>query len=257
MTGAWLLSLAVAGAQTAVAPPKTNDVRAEAMELLRRTIAEQQKHPNQIIREPAAGTAAALPDPDGTRAALERQYLEGKLSAKKYQKALDRWAEDEKKRIAEAEKRRVLEALQKEQAAREARAAAAAQAAKTAAAAAAATAAAKPEPKDAARSVSPPAASAPPLGIARLPDPGAAATPVDPAQQKKISEVEARLDEMLRLKAQREKAALTNASGSAKPGPATPQTKRDQLDALLKQFVDGAITEPEYKEKRAKLLASP
>jgi hypothetical protein len=76
-------------------------------------------------------------------------------------------------------------------------------------------------------------------------------------QQEKLSEVETRIDEMLRQKAEREKAALTNATGATNNVPATPQTKRQRLDMLLKQFIDGKIPEAEYNEKRAKILAEP
>ena len=81
-------------------------------------------------------------------------------------------------------------------------------------------------------------------------------TPDEAARQKKISDVEARLDEMLRQKEAREKAALTNANATNNIS-ATPQTKRQRLDVLLKQMIDGKITNPEYNEKRAKIVAEP
>ena len=84
----------------------------------------------------------------------------------------------------------------------------------------------------------------------------AAPTPDEAARQQKISEVEARLDEMLRQKEAREKAALTNATATNNIS-ATPQTKRQRLDALLKQMIDGKITNAEYNEKRAKIVAEP
>jgi hypothetical protein len=96
---------------------------------------------------------------------------------------------------------------------------------------------------------------------APAPQPGpAVATPAPVAttpQQEKISEVETRIDEMLRQKAAREKAALTNAAGATNNLPATPQTKRQRLDMLLKQMIDGKISEAEYNEKRGKILAEP
>src|SRR5882672_3896674 len=84
----------------------------------------------------------------------------------------------------------------------------------------------------------------------------AAPTPDEAARQKKISDVEARLDEMLRQKEAREKTALTNAAATNSIS-ATPQTKRQRLDALLKQMIDGKITSAEYNEKRAKIVAEP
>ena len=81
-------------------------------------------------------------------------------------------------------------------------------------------------------------------------------TPDEAARQKKISEVEARLDEMLKQKEAREKAALTNAASTNKIS-ATPQTKRQRLDDLLKQMIDNKITGAEYNERRAKIVAEP
>jgi hypothetical protein len=81
-------------------------------------------------------------------------------------------------------------------------------------------------------------------------------SPDEAARQKKISEVETRLDEMLKLKEAREKTALTNAAATNNIS-ATPQTKRQRLDALLKQMIDGKITGAEYNEKRAKIVEEP
>src|SRR5688572_15170436 len=81
--------------------------------------------------------------------------------------------------------------------------------------------------------------------------------PDEAARQQKIVEVETRLDEMLKQKEAREKAALTNAAASTNNIPATPQTKRQRLDALLKQMIDGTITGAEYNERRAKIVAEP
>jgi hypothetical protein len=95
--------------------------------------------------------------------------------------------------------------------------------------------------------------AAPPARAKENPD---APTPAEVERQKKISEVEARLDEMLKLKEAREKAALTNAASTNKVA-AAPQTKRQRLDALLKQMIDGTITGAEYTERRAKIVAEP
>lgn len=108
------------------------------------------------------------------------------------------------------------------------------------------------------------AASEPPRAAPTAPTPirarentNATPTPVEATRQQKISEVEARLDEMLKQKEAREKAALTNATAATNNIPATPQTKRQRLDALLKQMIDGKITGAEYTEKRAKIVAEP
>ena len=76
-------------------------------------------------------------------------------------------------------------------------------------------------------------------------------------EQKKLSEVEARIDEMLRKKAEREKAAVNTAAPTTNSPAKTPLTKRQRMDALLKQMIDGKISEADYSAQRAKLLAEP
>ena len=75
----------------------------------------------------------------------------------------------------------------------------------------------------------------------------------DAASKKALSEVEAKMDELLRLKAAREKAAETNAAAAT----AVPKTKRERLNAILRLFVDEKISEKEYNEQRAKITAEP
>jgi hypothetical protein len=113
-------------------------------------------------------------------------------------------------------------------------------------------AAARKEPPAAATAESP--KSAPPPGARATTD--NAPTPEEAARQKKISEVEARLDEMLRQKEAREKAALTNAAATNQTS-ATPLTKRQRLDDLLRQMIDGKITAAEYSQRREKIIAEP
>jgi len=215
-----------ASAQAPAAPAKTNTTNAEAMELLRRVIAEQQKNPDKIIRIPASTNALPVKP---TKADLERQYLAGQLSAKQYQKALDQLDKEEQKHAAELEKQRKREAQQ---------------AAKAAAAAAAAA-------KKPAEAKAPVTAPAPPLLAATN------APAEQTLEQKKLSEVEARIDEMLRKKAERDKAAVNNAAPTTNSPAKTPLTKRQRMDALLKQMIDGKISEADYAAQRAKLLAEP
>ena len=200
----WLV--AAAQPAPAQAPVKAKDAQPDEVELLRRILAEQKQNPDKIIRTPSpTNTVAATP----AQAALEREYLDGKMTAKQYRKALDKLKEDEP-RAAEAAKNQ------------------------------------------------PPVESRPPA-----PQPASVgAPPIQPAeatpqQKEKLSEVEARIDEMLRQKAAREKAALTNATGATNSVPSAPLTKRQRMDALLKQFIEGKTPEAEYNEKRAKLLAEP
>jgi hypothetical protein len=84
----------------------------------------------------------------------------------------------------------------------------------------------------------------------------AANTPSGPVEEKAVennpalNELETKMEELLKLKEAREK---------AKPEEPAPQgnTKRDKLDALLRQLVNGKISEAEYKEQREKILAGP
>lgn len=210
-----------ASAQAPAAPKKTNAPNAEAMELLRRVIAEQQKNPDKIIRIPASTNALPV---KATKADLERQYLAGQLSAKQYQKALDQLDKEEQKHAAELEKQRKREAQQ----------------------------AAKAAPaKKPAEAKAPVTAPAPPLLAATN------APAEQTLEQKKLSEVEARIDEMLRKKAEREKAAVNTAAPTTNSPAKTPLTKRQRMDALLKQMIDGKISEADYTAQRAKLLAEP
>jgi len=71
------------------------------------------------------------------------------------------------------------------------------------------------------------------------------AEPGNPA----ITDVEAKIRELEKAKQARE--TSTNAPS------ATPKTKREKLDLLLKQFVEGKISEEDYKQQRAKVIAGP
>jgi hypothetical protein len=218
------------------------DRQAEALELLRRTLAEQQANPGRIVRteeKPAAAKPLVLsPAAAARRSDLERQYLDGKLTARQYQKAIDRLEEDETKRIAaEAARPRPTTPSPTP---------------KVATSSTNLHAPAKPVVQ---RATSPKntttAIVTPPDGTVSPPP-----TPSEPTpQQQKIADVEARIDEMLRLKAQREKAALTNVVTVNTNLPATPQTRRQRLDAILKQNLDGTLSDADYQAQRAKILA--
>ena len=75
--------------------------------------------------------------------------------------------------------------------------------------------------------------------------------PLGPAEQRKITDAEGKVDELMRLKAQRDKTS-TNA-----PAATGSLTKRQRLDALLRQVIEGKMTEAEYREKREKIIAEP
>jgi hypothetical protein len=69
-----------------------------------------------------------------------------------------------------------------------------------------------------------------------------------------LQEVESKLDELLRLKQAREQ---TNSTAVSTNAPAGPKTKRDRLDEALRLYIQGKLSDAEYKERRAKILAEP
>lgn len=187
---------------------------AEALRLLRQTVAEQARQPDRIIRTPlddtppAAKAPAPPPTPRSAAAAeLERRFLAGKMSAREYEKALGRL---QLASPSNAPNTRV-----------------------------------KP-----ARDAASPKAT---VGSPAKPDPALPKPPTE--RQKKISEVESRLDDMIRAKEARERAAQTNATPAADPGKKL--TKRERLDLLLRQVVQGKLSDEEYKKERARILAEP
>jgi hypothetical protein len=222
---------------------QTNDLHQRALEVLRRAMVEQPGATDAAKRN--SRPAPGIKEPDFTE--IEKQYLDGKISAKQFQKYLqDHKVAPAKAPVATSPDNttRPVERLRQETA--KSKAADPVAVAKTntiAPPAAVQTTAAKVQAPPA----SPPAAvPAPTVGKA------------DPAGKSALSEVEAKMEELLQLKAAREKAALTNAmaatNGAAKP---TALTKRQRLDEVLKLYVEGKIPETEYRARRAKILAEP
>ena len=58
---------------------------------------------------------------------------------------------------------------------------------------------------------------------------------------------------MIRQKEARESASKTNAP----PATGAKLTKRQRLDYLLRQLIDGKLSDAEYKKEREKILAEP
>jgi len=142
-------------------------------------------------------------------AELERQYLNGKLSARQYQKALAELENPSKPPAGES------------------------------------------KPKPAPATASTPPKPPPGQGVA---SPTPATPPPQPAtNQQRVSEVETKIDEMIRQKEARESAAKTNAT----PAPGAKLTKRQRLDFLLRQVVEGKLSDEQYKKEREKVLAEP
>jgi hypothetical protein len=112
---------------------------------------------------------------------------------------------------------------------------------------ASATSATRPRPS-AAPNVMPPTPTLEPATTAnteaKVEDSGAAT----------ITEVEKKMDELLRLKAERERAEEKSALSTTNPLTGKLKTKREQMDDLLKLYVAGKISEADYKAKRDVLL---
>jgi hypothetical protein len=159
----------------------------------------------QVAAE-SAGTAVqfaqapAGPGRPMTYADLERLYLDGKISAKQYQKLLS----DLK---------------------------------------------ANPPPAPTPAPAKPIKASVPTPAVVAKPPPVIAQTNKD----DNLTEVEAKMDALLRAKAAREQATNT----PPKTVSTGPKTKRDRLNDLLRLYIEGKVSETEMNERRAKIVAEP
>lgn len=68
-----------------------------------------------------------------------------------------------------------------------------------------------------------------------------------------IQDVETKIDELIRLKAAREQSTNTSSTNA----PAGNLTKRQRLDALLRLHIEGKLSDTEYKQRREKTLLEP
>jgi hypothetical protein len=210
-----LAGLASLGAQ--VKSGATND--SYTLDLLRRTIEEQRKNPDKVVRVPEAGKVQGPKSPEIVE--LENQYIQGKISAKQFQRELER-IQFEKEQREKAGLPPVAKPI-------------------------------------VAPTLSPKAATAAGLTGA-TPQPAFATPPPQPnPNQKKLSDVEVKLEEMMLKRLEREKAAKAAVSAEALTNnPAGgPPTKRQRLNALLRQVVEGKMTDAEYQVQREKIVAEP
>ena len=241
-TAAFILLAGLVGNSPAYPQQQTNDPMADAQRLLEKTMQEFLKNPDAaaIVRSniaasatspavvaqspslteptsvpfvspvvpavpPAPANPAAPPPVVGDSASsrsfaeMERMYLDGKISAKEFQKYL----RDQKLRPVQGE---------------------------------------GPLPATAK-----PVKPAPTLTDTNAP----VLTPVGPSPGT-MTDVEKRLDELIRAQEAREKAATNKVSTTTGP-----KTKREKLDDLLKQLVEGKISDEDYKAQREKILAEP
>ena len=74
--------------------------------------------------------------------------------------------------------------------------------------------------------------------------------------QAKLTEVEVKMDELLRLKAAREKTG-TNVTNTGQTAAGPPKTKRQRLDDLLKLLIDDKINQTEYDTRWKTIVAEP
>jgi len=214
------LAVTVAGLATLDAQVKsgaTND--SYTLDLLRRTIEEQKKSPDKVVRAPESGKSQGPKSAEVIE--LENQYIQGKISAKQFQRELERIQFEKEQRekagLPPISKAAVAPAL------------------------------------------SPKAASSAGLTGA-TPTPAFPTPPPQPnPNQKKLSDVEVKIEEMMQKRLEREKASREAASAAALTNnPAGgPPTKRQRLNALLRQVVEGKMTDAEYRVQREKIVAEP
>ena len=100
----------------------------------------------------------------------------------------------------------------------------------------------------------PPKTAAPPAKRPVAAPPEAAPSP----DQAAISEVEKKMDELIKAKAIRDQQATNMANSATNAATASaPKTQRQKLDDLLRMYIEGKVTEAEYKERREKILTDP
>ena len=241
-----LLVAVLFGAGTLAAQTQSSG-EPDSLKRLRQIIAEQKQNPDKVIRDTNSSPSAEVtnaapkvaptnvsarrpaleykpaPPPEaltGKKAAaaeLERQFLNGKISERKYKKALGELENPSKPPASQTET--------------------------------------KPAPSTVATPPTTPVAPPkPPPGQVVATPTTRESQPQPAANQKRVSEVEAKIDDMIRQKEARESAA---AKTNAPPVPGAKLTKRQRLDFLLRQVIDGKLSDAEYKKEREKVLAEP
>lgn len=190
---------------------QTEVMHKKALEVLRRTMEADERRSQPLA-------PAGVDEPtrkDSALADMEQQYLNGKITAKQFQKYLQEHPGRPAPPAAPASvdtQARALELLRQTLANRE---------------------------------ITPSASLPSTEGLVAQPS----------SLPSGLSDIEAKMDELQRLKAARDKAAQDKTIPS--PNPSVPKTKRQRLDELLKVHIQGQLSEAEYKEKRAKIIAEP
>lgn len=237
---ALILTIGLVASGAARAQTQTNDLWTEARKVLDKAMQELLQDPDAADRVRASIAASAkaasagqptaqpvpsaaptgvpagqtLPpavpqaQPERSFAEMERLYLDGKISAKEFQKYL----RSQKLRPVTAQPTLT-----------------------------------KPATPSPAPSTPTPAPTTAPATVTNA-APAAAPPPVEGT----LTEVERRLDEMIKAHEARQKTATNQPAG-----PPELKTKRQKLDYILRQLVEGKISEEEYKAQREKILAEP
>jgi hypothetical protein len=184
--------------------------------------------------QPTTTLAAAVP-PQASFAEVERQYLESRISAREFRKYLEQY----------------VEAVNR-----------AAVAPPGTASDVRAPAATSNPPADASKAAvpsAPPASAPPPPPPPAPPSSTTQATPSRGTADPAIDALERRMEELLRQRAQRAAAQQarppSGAPSPASAGAGSAGSLREQLDALLRLHLEGAISRTEYEARRARLLA--
>ena len=79
--------------------------------------------------------------------------------------------------------------------------------------------------------------------------------PIPEPVSPELTDVEKKMNELLRLKEARER--TNQVATNAPPSSTGPKSKRQRLDDLLKEFIEGKVTEADYKQRREKIIAEP
>jgi len=205
---------------------QTNDAQQKALEVLRKAIESMEAKPL------TPGKAIPRPSPERSFADTEQLFLQDKITGREFKKYLDGHKLDPAKILSEEAQAKTSKTINQ--------ASGKSEASQTGLA-----------------SAGSPKTDPPP---ARAKETFSSKPTEASSDQGNLTELEKKMDELLRLKAAREKQAGTNVlanTASNSPARIAPKTKRERLNELLLLVVQGKITDAEYKEKRAKLINEP
>jgi len=231
-----IITLMAVALNGVLAPAQTppEDANQRAVQVLRKTIREQE--------QPAA-VPSARRSSTPTYEELERQYLAHQITARQFQqyirdyKLVPLWPGPAANTNLAVLPQPVAATAPPPPMAPAAASTTPAPPAPPASAAAAGT---KPTPPPPPATVAKPAPPPPPATVAK---------PVPPSAPATVTDMEAKMDELLLLKAARER-AKTNA-----PPTTGQKSKRERLNEMLRLVVEGQMSDAEYKQMRAKILA--